>query len=159
PCAVPALAMVANEVNPCSLVITASLNNSNGSGNKSDNGNNGVDNGYHSWRQPSRENERQEQPFLAMPQEAAKPIVERMVPMMPPNDGLAKFEEIAAAQREAQRITSEAQREAQHLRREAERYVMQVLTELEAELQRTLATIKNGRQYLQQRRRKQASII
>lgn len=60
---------------------------------------------------------------------------------------------IADARVEAQRIIAEAQREAQALRKDAERYAHQVLSELEAEISRSLSIIRNGRQFLSQRRR------
>lgn len=61
--------------------------------------------------------------------------------------------EVSAAQAEAQRIIAEAQAEADRLKLEAQKYAHQVLADLEAELGRTLGIIKNGRQFLQQRRR------
>ncbi|MBM3266017.1 MAG: helix-turn-helix domain-containing protein [Candidatus Sericytochromatia bacterium] len=82
-------------------------------------------------------------------------LVERKVSMERPHPVAfqGSDKDVAAAQTEAQRIVAEAQREADRLRRDAEKYAFQVLSDLEAELGRTLAIIKNGRQYLQQRRR------
>ncbi|MBM3274439.1 MAG: helix-turn-helix domain-containing protein [Candidatus Sericytochromatia bacterium] len=67
--------------------------------------------------------------------------------------------DIASAQAEAQRIIAEAQRDADRMRREAREYAYQVLSDLEAELGRSLAVIKNGRQFLQQRRRHGATVV
>lgn len=54
---------------------------------------------------------------------------------------------------ESENVIVEAYREADRLRKDAEKYAFQLLSQLEAELGRTLAVIKNGRQYLQQKRR------
>lgn len=62
--------------------------------------------------------------------------------------------EIARAKVEAQRIVAEAQREAHEMRVSAERYADQVLAQLEAEVSRALQTVRNGRAYLQSRRKK-----
>ena len=91
-------------------------------------------------------------------------VVERKVPMERPEPQPVPLEngrivpavttpEVASAQAEAQRILAEAQIDADRLRKDAEKYAHQVLVDLEAELARALGIIKNGRQFLQQRRR------
>lgn len=62
--------------------------------------------------------------------------------------------EVQQAKQQAQQILSSAQREAQEMRIAAERYADQVLAQLESEVNRTLQTVRNGRAYLQSRRRK-----
>ncbi|MEB3298489.1 MAG: helix-turn-helix domain-containing protein [Candidatus Sericytochromatia bacterium] len=62
--------------------------------------------------------------------------------------------EVTAARLEAQRILDEARHEATNLRRAAESYVQQVLAELEADLRASLGTIRGGRQFLAQKRRR-----
>jgi cytoskeletal protein RodZ len=62
--------------------------------------------------------------------------------------------EIARAKQEAQKIMVGAQREAHEMRVSAERYADQVLAQLESEVSRALQTVRNGRAYLQSRRRK-----
>ncbi|MEB3236426.1 MAG: helix-turn-helix domain-containing protein [Candidatus Sericytochromatia bacterium] len=62
--------------------------------------------------------------------------------------------EVTAARLEAQRILDEARNEAMNLRRSAESYVQQVLAELEADLRSSLGTIRGGRQFLAQKRRR-----
>jgi cytoskeletal protein RodZ len=62
--------------------------------------------------------------------------------------------EIARAKQEAQKIVAGAQRDAHEMRVSAERYADQVLAQLESEVSRALQTVRNGRAYLQSRRRK-----
>ncbi|HEY9856157.1 MAG TPA: helix-turn-helix domain-containing protein [Stenomitos sp.] len=62
--------------------------------------------------------------------------------------------EVQQAKQQAHQILSSAQREAQEMRVAAERYADQVLAQLESEVNRTLQTVRNGRAYLQSRRRK-----
>lgn len=62
--------------------------------------------------------------------------------------------EVTAARLEAQRILDEARNEAMNLRRSAESYVQQVLAELEADLRSSLGSIRGGRQFLAQKRRR-----
>lgn len=62
--------------------------------------------------------------------------------------------EIARAKQEAQKIVATAQRDAHEMRVSAERYADQVLAQLESEVSRALQTVRNGRAYLQSRRRK-----
>lgn len=62
--------------------------------------------------------------------------------------------EIARAKQEAQKILAGAQREAHEMRVSAERYADQVLAQLESEVSRALQTVRNGRAYLQSRRKK-----
>ncbi|MBO9540065.1 helix-turn-helix domain-containing protein [bacterium] len=63
-------------------------------------------------------------------------------------------QEIQQAKMQAQQIIANAQREAQELRVAAERYADQVLAQLENEVNRSLQTVRNGRAFLQSRRRK-----
>jgi len=109
-------------------------------------------------------------PFSRSDEEALPPspisstevhLVERTVSMERPapmpysgeNGHHNDSKETATAQQEAQRVLDDAHREADRLRKEAEQYAYHVLSSLEGELGRTLAIIKNGRQFLQQRRR------
>jgi transcriptional regulator with XRE-family HTH domain len=62
--------------------------------------------------------------------------------------------EVDRAKQEAQKIVTEAQREAHEMRVSAERYADQVLAQLESEVSRALQTVRNGRAFLQSRRRK-----
>ncbi len=62
--------------------------------------------------------------------------------------------DIARAKQEAQKIMANAQREAHEMRVSAERYADQVLAQLESEVSRALQTVRNGRAYLQSRRKK-----
>lgn len=62
--------------------------------------------------------------------------------------------EVDRARLEAQKIVAEAQREAHEMRVSAERYADQVLAQLESEVSRALQTVRNGRAFLQSRRRK-----
>lgn len=62
--------------------------------------------------------------------------------------------EIQQAKLQAQQIIANAQREATELRLAAERYADQVLGQLENEVNRSLQTVRNGRAFLQSRRRK-----
>lgn len=64
------------------------------------------------------------------------------------------MQEIQQAKQYAHQIVSSAQREAHELRVAAERYADQVLAQLESEINRSLQTVRNGRAYLQSRRRK-----
>ncbi len=61
--------------------------------------------------------------------------------------------DITRAKQEAQKIVASAQREAHEMRVSAERYADQVLAQLESEVSRALQTVRNGRAYLQSRRR------
>lgn len=63
-------------------------------------------------------------------------------------------QEIQQAKLQAQQIIANAQREAMELRTAAERYADQVLAQLESEVNRSLQTVRNGRAFLQSRRRK-----
>lgn len=63
-------------------------------------------------------------------------------------------EHLAQAKYQASQIISTAQREAHELRVAAERYADQVLAQLENEVSRSLQTVRNGRAFLQSRRRK-----
>ncbi|MNL57968.1 hypothetical protein D3C87_1815670 [compost metagenome] len=63
-------------------------------------------------------------------------------------------QEIQQAKLQAQQIIANAQREAMELRTSAERYADQVLAQLENEVNRSLQTVRNGRAFLQSRRRK-----
>lgn len=63
-------------------------------------------------------------------------------------------QEIQQAKLQAQQIIANAQREALELRTSAERYADQVLAQLENEVNRSLQTVRNGRAFLQSRRRK-----
>lgn len=63
--------------------------------------------------------------------------------------------DVSRAKQEAQKIVAAAQREAHEMRVSAERYADQVLAQLESEVSRALQTVRNGRAYLQSRRRKQ----
>lgn len=63
-------------------------------------------------------------------------------------------QEIQQAKQYAHQIVNSAQREAHELRIAAERYADQVLAQLESEINRSLQTVRNGRAYLQSRRRK-----
>lgn len=62
--------------------------------------------------------------------------------------------EVQQAKQQAHQIVSSAQREAQEMRIAAERYADQVLAQLESEVNRALQTVRNGRAYLNSRRRK-----
>lgn len=62
--------------------------------------------------------------------------------------------EVQQAKQQAHQILASAQREAQEMRVAAERYADQVLAQLESEVHRSLQTVRNGRAYLQSRRRK-----
>jgi len=62
--------------------------------------------------------------------------------------------DITRARQEAQKIVANAQREAHEMRVSAERYADQVLAQLESEVSRALQTVRNGRAYLQSRRKK-----
>ncbi len=102
------------------------------------------------------------EPYQAPADDVLQPIsaaevhlVERTVPMERPTPVAfhAPEPDVTGAQAEAQRIIAEARRDADRLRQDAQKYAFSVLSELEAELGRSLAIIKNGRQYLQQRRR------
>lgn len=62
--------------------------------------------------------------------------------------------EVQQAKQQAQQILNSAQREAHEMRVAAERYADQVLAQLESEVNRTLQTVRNGRAYLQSKRRK-----
>ncbi len=62
--------------------------------------------------------------------------------------------DITRAKQEAQKIVAGAQREAHEMRVSAERYADQVLSQLESEVSRALQTVRNGRAFLQSRRRK-----
>lgn len=62
--------------------------------------------------------------------------------------------EVQQAKQQAHQILASAQREAQEMRIAAERYADQVLAQLENEVHRSLQTVRNGRAYLQSRRRK-----
>ena len=75
-------------------------------------------------------------------------LSDRMPPTTDP-DG-----DIARAKQEAQKIVASAQRDAHEMRVSAERYADQVLAQLESEVSRALQTVRNGRAYLQSRRRK-----
>lgn len=75
-------------------------------------------------------------------------LSERAAPVTDPEG------EIARAKLEAQKIIGGAQREAHEMRVSAERYADQVLAQLESEVSRALQTVRNGRAFLQSRRRK-----
>lgn len=62
--------------------------------------------------------------------------------------------EVQQAKQQAQHLLASAQREAHEMRVAAERYADQVLAQLESEINRSLQTVRNGRAYLQSRRRK-----
>ena len=88
---------------------------------------------------------------------AVRESLERTIPLTyepdEPHSNGSSSEDIKQAQLQAQRIVDQAQQEAAMIRREAERYVHQVLAELEAEIGRALAIVRNGRQFIQQRRK------
>lgn len=86
---------------------------------------------------------------VSMERSEPTPVTQENGRFAPP----AASPEVVAAQAEARRIIAEAQAEADRLRLEAQKYAHQVLADLEAELGRTLGIIRNGRQFLQQRRR------
>lgn len=75
-------------------------------------------------------------------------LSERAAPITDPEG------EIARARLEAQKVIGSAQREAHEMRVSAERYADQVLAQLESEVSRALQTVRNGRAFLQSRRRK-----
>ena len=68
---------------------------------------------------------------------------------------LSSSSEVHSAKQQAQQIVTLAQREAQEMRIAAERYADQVLAQLETEVSRALQTVRNGRAFLQSKRRKQ----
>ncbi len=88
---------------------------------------------------------------------AARESLERTLPVTdePAEEpaSSSSSENVKQAQQQAQRIIDQAHQEAAMLRREAERYAHQVLAELEAEIGRALAIVRNGRQFIQQRRK------
>lgn len=59
-----------------------------------------------------------------------------------------------AAKGQAQQIIAMAQHEAQDMRISAERYADQVLSQLENEVSRSLQIVRNGRLFLQSKRRR-----
>lgn len=79
--------------------------------------------------------------------------VEKASETMSPPPELSS-QEIQQAKQYAHQIVNSAQREAHELRIAAERYADQVLAQLESEINRSLQTVRNGRAYLQSRRRK-----
>ncbi len=88
---------------------------------------------------------------------AIRESLERTIPLTyepaEPHANGSSNEDVKQALQQAQRIVDQAQQEAAMLRREAERYAQQVLSELEAEIGRALAIVRNGRQFIQQRRK------
>ncbi|HEY9900125.1 MAG TPA: helix-turn-helix domain-containing protein [Pantanalinema sp.] len=83
---------------------------------------------------------------------AKEPSLREAMPM--PDFISPTAQEIQQAKLQAQQIIANAQREAMELRTSAERYADQVLAQLENEVNRSLQTVRNGRAFLQSRRRK-----
>lgn len=83
-----------------------------------------------------------ELPQVLVPEPALDP--------MPPSG----HEMLAQAKLQSHQILSSAQREAHEMRIAAERYADHVLAQLESEVARSLQTVRNGRAFLQSRRRK-----
>lgn len=96
------------------------------------------------------------EPRIASPVEP--PLVERTMAEPRMTAQLPTSAEVQSAKQQAHQIIASAQREAHELRVASERYADQVLAQLESEVGRALQTVRNGRAFLQSRRRKQQEV-